>query len=176
MRMIWLAGARGAPIARVFWLTLAASSAACALSSPVRAAPPVDQHVQLETRPAARVEELEEETDFAAAGGLYAPFLREHYYRLLSRSPAKAFLWELALPGAGHIYNGFPIQVGVAIGLSALGAALWIAGAVRDSPPLWWAGMATFSVGRVYGLVSAPVTAVLLNGAYRRQFGITDRH
>jgi hypothetical protein len=35
--------------------------------------------------------------------------------------------------------------------------------------------MATFSAGRVYGLISAPVTAALLNAAYRRQFGIRDR-
>ncbi len=151
-------------LARVLSLTLALASAACAFSSPVRAAPP-----------AAESEQLDEKTDFEAAGGLYAPFVREHYYRLLSRSPSRAFLWELALPGAGHVYNGFPIQAGVAIGLSVLGAALWIAGAARDSAPLWWAGMATFSVGRVYGLVSAPITAVLLNAAYRRQFGITDR-
>jgi hypothetical protein len=108
-------------------------------------------------------------------GSLYAPFVRQHFYRILSRSPTQAFLWELALPGAGHIYNGFPIQAGVAIGLSCLGAALWIAGAVRDFPALWWVGMGTFSAGRVYGLISAPVTAVLLNAAYRRQFGITGR-
>jgi hypothetical protein len=105
----------------------------------------------------------------------YTPFVREHFYRILSRSPTKAFLWELALPGAGHIYNGFPIQAGVAIGLSCLGAALWIAGAARDLPALWWLGMGTFTAGRVYGLISAPVTAVLLNAAYRRQFGITGR-
>jgi hypothetical protein len=35
--------------------------------------------------------------------------------------------------------------------------------------------MATFTAGRVYGLISAPVTAVLLNAAYRRQLGITGR-
>jgi hypothetical protein len=105
----------------------------------------------------------------------YAPLVREHYYRILSRSPTKAFLWELGLPGAGHFYVGFPIQAGVAIGLSALGAALWIAGAARDQKALFWTGMATFTAGRVYGLISAPVTAVLLNAAYRRQFGITRR-
>jgi hypothetical protein len=108
-----------------------------------------------------------------APSPLYAPQVRAHYYRVLSRSPTKAFLWELALPGAGHIYNGFPIQAAVAIGLSVAGAGMWIGGAVADKPGWWWAGMATFSVGRVYGLISAPVTAVLLNAAYRRQFGIT---
>ena len=147
----------------------------CLPSSPVQAAPPTAESGQVEARASARKQAADESTDFEAAGGLYAPFVREHYYRLLSRSPTKAFLWELALPGAGHFYNGFPIQAGVAIGLSAIGAALWIAGAARDSGPLWWAGMATFSVGRVFGLISAPVTAVLLNAAYRRQFGITDR-
>jgi len=157
--------------ARIVAVTLVMACAFCALGSPAQAAPPAAEREQGE----AHEQNVNERTDFEAAGGLYAPFVREHYYRLLSRSPTKAFLWELALPGAGHIYNGFPIQAGIAIGLSALGAALWIAGAARESPALWWAGMATFSVGRVYGLVSAPVTAVLLNAAYRRQFGITDR-
>jgi hypothetical protein len=123
-------------------------------------------------------EEAASEQDALAALELdapYAPLVREHYYRILSRSPTKAFLWELALPGAGHFYVGFPIQAGVAIGLSALGAALWIAGAARDQKALYWTGMATFTAGRVYGLISAPVTAVLLNAAYRRQFGITGR-
>jgi hypothetical protein len=105
----------------------------------------------------------------------YSPLVREYFYDVLARSPTKAFLWELALPGAGHIYNGFPIQAGVAIGLSCAGAALWIAGAARDDSALWWAGMGTFSAGRLYGLISAPVTALLLNAAYRRQFGITRR-
>lgn len=103
---------------------------------------------------------------------LYASQVRAHYYSLLSRSPTKAFLWELALPGAGHIYTGFPIQAAVAIGLSVAGAAMWIGGAVRDSPGWWWAGMATFTLGRTYGLISAPVSAALLNAAYRRQLGI----
>jgi hypothetical protein len=148
--------------AALFALALALCSAS---SAPVaRAAPP-----------AAAREELSEPADFETAGGLYAPFVREHFYRILARSPTKAFLWELALPGAGHFYNGFPIQAGVAIGLTLAGAGLWIAGAVRESPLLWWLGMGTFSAGRVYGLISAPVTAVLLNAAYRRQFGITGR-
>jgi hypothetical protein len=122
--------------------------------------------------------ELESGAEQAAAlelGTPYGPMVREHYYRILSRSPTKAFLWELLLPGAGHIYNGFPIQAGVAIGLSCAGAALWTVGALRDLPVLWWAGLATFTAGRVYGLISAPVTAVLLNAAYRRQLGITGR-
>jgi hypothetical protein len=106
---------------------------------------------------------------------LYASEVRNHYYRVLARSPTKAFLWELALPGAGHIYNGFPIQAAVAIGLTVAGAGMWIGGAITDNDGWWWAGMATFSAGRVYGLISAPVTAVLLNAAYRRQFGISGR-
>lgn len=151
-------------LARPLALALAMALGLACVSSPVQASPP-----------AAEGEQLDESTDFEAAGELYAPFLREHYYRLLARSPTKAFLWELALPGAGHVYNGFPIQAGIAIGLSALGSALWIAGAGRDSPPLWWAGMATFGVGRLYGLISSPITAMLLNAAYRSQFGIRER-
>lgn len=106
---------------------------------------------------------------------LYASQVRAHFYRVLSRSPTKAFLWELALPGAGHVYVGFRIQAAVAIGLSLAGAAMWIGGAVRDEPGWWWAGMATFTAGRSYGLISAPVSAALLNAAYRRQLGITGR-
>ncbi|HEX6244045.1 MAG TPA: hypothetical protein VFZ61_24180, partial [Polyangiales bacterium] len=102
---------------------------------------------------------------------LYATQVRLHYYEILSRSPTKAFLWELALPGAGHIYTGFPIQAAVAIGLSVAGAAMWIGGAARDSDAWWWAGIATFTLGRTYGLISAPVSAALLNAAYRRQLG-----
>jgi hypothetical protein len=148
--------------AALFTLALAL---AVALSAPRAQAAP----------PEAESEETSEPGDFEAAGGLYAPFVREHFYRVLMRSPTKAFLWELALPGAGHFYNGFPIQAGVAIGLSLAGAGLWIAGAARESPLLWWLGMGTFNAGRVYGLISAPVTAVLLNAAYRRQLGITGR-
>jgi hypothetical protein len=116
----------------------------------------------------------EEEVPGLMPEPLYASEVRAHYYRLLSRSPTKAFLWELALPGAGHIYTGFPIQAAVAIGLSVAGAAMWIGGAVRDSPGWWWAGMATFTLGRSYGLISAPVSAALLNAAYRRQLGIIE--
>jgi hypothetical protein len=106
---------------------------------------------------------------------LYASQVRHHYYSVLARSPTKAVLWVLALPGAGHVYAGFPIQAAIAAGLSVAGAAMWIGGAVRDHPGWWWAGMATFSAGRVYGLISAPVSAALLNAAYRRQFGIAAR-
>lgn len=151
-------------VARAALFALALSCYSVASAPLAHAAPPVKEG-----------EEASSPADFESAGSLYAPFVREHYYRILARSPTKAFLWELALPGAGHFYNGFPIQAGVAIGLTLAGAGLWIAGAVRESPLLWWLGMGTFSAGRVYGLISAPVTAVLLNAAYRRQFGITGR-
>jgi hypothetical protein len=121
-----------------------------------------------------RAESLSSDEELASLvpAPLYASQVRAHYYQLLSRSPTKAFLWELALPGAGHIYTGFPIQAGVAIGLTLAGAAMWIGGAVRDTPGWWWAGMATFTLGRTYGLISAPVSAALLNAAYRRQLGM----
>jgi hypothetical protein len=105
----------------------------------------------------------------------YAQAVRAHYYELLARSPAKAFGWELALPGAGHVYAGFYAQAAVSAGLTLAGAGLWIAGAVRDERALWWAGAGTFAAGRCYGLVSAPLSAALLNAAFRRQLGITAR-
>jgi hypothetical protein len=105
----------------------------------------------------------------------YNEVVRQHYYELLARSPAKALLWELALPGAGHVYTGFYVQAAVAASLSVGGAGLWIAGALRQHDGLWWAGAATFIAGRSYGLVSAPLSAALLNAAFRRQLGITAR-
>jgi hypothetical protein len=105
----------------------------------------------------------------------HAEVIRRHYYELLARSPAKALLWELALPGAGHVYSGFYVQAGVSASLSLAGAALWAAGTARHHERLWWAGAATFAAGRSYGLISAPVSAALLNAAFRRQLGIT-RH
>jgi hypothetical protein len=104
-----------------------------------------------------------------------APAIRQHYYELLARSPTKALLWELALPGAGHVYAGFHVQAVVSMSLSAAGAGLWIAGALRDNEQLWWTGMATFAAGRAYGLISAPLSAALLNAAFRRQLGISAR-
>ena len=47
----------------------------------------------------------------------------------------------------------------------------WIAGAVRDREPLEWTGVGIFAGARAYGLVSAPLGALLLNAAFRRQFG-----
>lgn len=102
----------------------------------------------------------------------YDGAVRRHYYDLLSRSPTKSFLWELALPGAGHVYTGFYVQAALSATLTITGASLWIAGAARDNDALWWAGAATFGAGRLYGLISAPVSAALLNAAYRRQLGI----
>jgi hypothetical protein len=104
---------------------------------------------------------------------VFMPQLR-HYYSVLYRSPVKALLWELALPGAGHVYAGFYFQAVVAAGLSLAGAGLWIAGAVKDDRLLTLLGIPSFCIGRAYGLISAPVSAALLNAAYRRQFGIVS--
>jgi hypothetical protein len=106
-----------------------------------------------------------------------APFteeVRRFYYARLRRSPTKALLWDLALPGAGSVYDGFYVNAGITAGLSLLGAGLWIAGAAKDHDALWWSGMGTFVGARVYGVVSAPVAAKLLNAAFRRHLGITD--
>jgi hypothetical protein len=94
--------------------------------------------------------------------------VRRYYYAELHRSPNKALLWELALPGAGNVYNGIWANAIVTVALSAAGASLWIAGAARDRSDLWWAGLGTFAAGRTYGVVSAPVGALLFNRALRR--------
>jgi hypothetical protein len=140
------------------WLALCSALAASAWSAPAYAEPP-----------------SREQSPLGSVSSPYAPAVRQHYYELLARSPGKAFLWELALPGAGHVYAGFYVQAAVAASLSVAGAGLWIAGALRDNDELWWAGAATFSAGRAYGLVSAPISAALLNAAFRRQLGISAR-
>lgn len=126
--------------------------------------------VQAEPPISARAPELE-----LQLASPYESTIRNHYYALLARSPAKSFLWELALPGAGHVYSGFYVQAAISAGITLTGASLWIAGAVRDDEQLWWAGAGTFAAGRLYGLISAPISAALLNAAFRRQFGITRR-
>jgi hypothetical protein len=105
----------------------------------------------------------------------YANEVRSHYYETLRRSPGKAVLWELALPGAGNVYTGIYVNAIVTGVITLAGTGLWIAGAVKDNDALWWSGAGTFAAGRVYGLVSAPIGAGLLNAAYRQHFGITSR-
>ena len=99
----------------------------------------------------------------------FAPLLREQYYQRLAKSPWRAFGYELLLPGAGNAYVGLYPPGIATLGATLLGAGLWIAGSVRERPALTYAGMGTFAAARAYGLVSAPVTARLLNRAYRRQ-------
>ncbi len=106
-------------------------------------------------------------------GDPFGADIRVHYYEILRRSPGKAFLLDLALPGAGSVYTGLWGNTVVAASLSVVGAGLWIAGAARGRDDLGWAGVGTFTAGRVYGLVSAPLGASLLNAAFRRHLGLT---
>jgi hypothetical protein len=109
--------------------------------------------------------------------GVALPFAEEvrlAYYERLRRAPTTALLWELLLPGAGSVYTGLYPNAAITASLSLLGAALWIAGAVRDNDALWWSGMGTFAGARVYGVVSAPLGARWLNAAFRRHFGLTE--
>jgi hypothetical protein len=113
-------------------------------------------------------------TEFTAPSGAipFAPDVCAHYYQALRRSPSKAFLWELGLPGAGSIYDGLYANAVVTGVLTLAGTALWIAGAVTDNDALWWSGAGLFIGGRVYGLVAAPLGASLLNRAFRRVLGL----
>lgn len=126
----------------------------------------------------ADVGELEGQPAVDAAPGMplvVDPFgseVRLHYYELLRRSPWKALLLDVALPGAGSVYTHLYANTAVAATLSLVGAGLWIAGAVKAHDGLWWAGAGTFAAGRVYGIVSAPVGATLLNAAFRRHLGL----
>jgi hypothetical protein len=77
------------------------------------------------------------------------------------------------VPGAGNLYVGLRVPAAVTMGVSVLGAGLWIAGAASHERALLWTGVGTFATGRVYGLVSAPIGAALLNAAFRGQLGVS---
>lgn len=102
----------------------------------------------------------------------YAQELRVHYYEQLAKSPWRALGWELLCPGVGSVYVGVYAPAVGALAGSLAGAGLWLAGALRERPAMERAGLATFVVARAYGVVSAPVSALLLNAAFRRQLGI----
>ena len=112
-----------------------------------------------------------------ALGSPYAPLVRQHYYERLAKDPWRALGWEALLPGAGNLYVGLRVPAAVTIGVSVLGAGLWIAGAASgERPVLLWTGVSTFAAGRVYGLVSAPIGAALLNAAFRGQLGVSGAY
>ena len=102
----------------------------------------------------------------------YAPMLRAQYYEQLAKRPYRALGYELLAPGAGNLYVGLVAPAATTLGLSLLGASLWLAGALRDRPAMMWTGVGTFAGARAYGAISAPVAAVLLNAAFRQQLGI----
>jgi hypothetical protein len=105
----------------------------------------------------------------------FAAEVRQHYYQQLAKDPWRAFGAELIMPGAGNYYVGLHVPAAITFALSCVGAGLWIAGAVRDQPALRWSGIGAFSGARVYGAISAPIGAKLLNRAFRRQLGISAR-
>jgi hypothetical protein len=102
----------------------------------------------------------------------YAAEVRRHWYAQLARSPWRALGYELLLPGAGNHYVGLEVPAALTLALSCVGASLWIAGAVRDRDALRWTGVGTLAGARVYGVLSAPIAAELLNGAFRKQLGV----
>jgi|GEM_PF-6725464 len=99
------------------------------------------------------------------------PEVRTRYYETLRRSPRRAFLLDLALPGAGSVYTKLYANTVVAATLSVAGAGLWIAGAVKHDDALWWSGAGTFAAGRLYGIVSAPIGARWFNAALQSYLG-----
>lgn len=122
--------------------------------------------------------QAQEVPDPLAVSPSSSPFggiLGRHYYEQLRKSPGKALLLDLAVPGAGNVYTGIYANAAITGAVSLLGAALWIAGAASDHDGLWWGGAGVFAAGRAYGLISAPVGAALLNAAFRRQFGLSAR-
>jgi len=128
---------------------------------------------------AARADDLPETPPVDAP---YAPLVRQHYYAQLAKSPWRALGWEALLPGAGNLYVGLRVPAAITLSVSALGAGLWIAGAtthrasVSGRPALLFTGIGTFAAARVYGLVSAPIGAALLNAAFRGQLGVSGAY
>lgn len=115
------------------------------------------------------------EEPYERALGMNSPYageVRRHWYAQLARNPWRAFGYELLLPGAGNHYVGLRVPAALTLALSCVGASLWIAGAVRDQRALMWSGVGLFAGARVYGVVSAPIGATLLNGAFRAQLGL----
>jgi hypothetical protein len=105
----------------------------------------------------------------------YAEEMRHHFYEQLAKSPWRALGFELLLPGAGNWYTGLYGPAAATLAASMVGASLWIAGALRDRSGVAHAGIATFACARGYGVVSAPIGALLLNAAYRRELGLDAR-
>lgn len=105
----------------------------------------------------------------------YVQALRVHYYEQLAKHPWRAFAWELLLPGAGNFYVGLYVPAAATLAVSLAGASLWLAGALGDHTTLERVGIASFALGRGYGLVSAPIGAALLNAAFRKQLGLHAR-
>lgn len=129
-------------------------------------------------RPA--VARADEPTEPGPLGAPYAPLVRQHYYAQLAKSPWRALGWEALLPGAGNWYVGLHVPAAITLGVSALGAGLWVVGATAPRasgrPALLWTGVGTFAAGRVCGLVSAPIGAALLNAAFRGQLGVSGAY
>lgn len=101
--------------------------------------------------------------------------VRLFYYHQLRRDPWRALGYDALFPGAGSAYNGLYGNAIFAASLSVAGAALWTYGAIAEDRRMWWIGAGTFALGRTYGLVSAPLGAAFLNGAFRRQLRLTLR-
>jgi hypothetical protein len=101
--------------------------------------------------------------------------LRRQLYKQLAKSPWRALGWELVVPGGGYGYTGLYAPAAVTLALTLAGASLWVAGSVRDRRTTELLGITTFAGARGYGLVGAPIGALLLNAAFRRQLGISTR-
>lgn len=135
-----------------------ALAAACALGPSAAVAQPLAEESSLESEP------------------LFAGELRRYYYEQLEKDPWRALGAELLMPGAGNYYVGLYTPAAITFGLSCVGASLWVAGAIRDQPALTWTGIGAFTAARTYGVISAPIGAVLLNAVFRQQLGIHGRY
>ncbi|MEY4514123.1 MAG: hypothetical protein RLZZ450_6245 [Pseudomonadota bacterium] len=174
MRGVFARAATGAlrrSLARLVpWVVLSLSLLTLALhAAPVRA-----DDASL-ARPRAR---FAESADVPHVDAPYAPLVRQHYYAQLAKNPWRALGWEALLPGAGNLYVGLRVPAAMTLGLSALGAGLWVAGATMQRgaggrAALLWTGVGTLAAARAYGLVSAPIGAALLNAAFRAQLGVS---
>jgi hypothetical protein len=155
---------------RALWLALALCAVIPWHPAAARADAPADEPApRLGTGKAGSVRDP---VELGVSSTPYASELRGHLYARLHKSPARAFGYELLVPGLGYAYAGFRVQAVLSAVATVAGAGLWLGGALSDHDALSYAGIATFATARVVGVAGAPIAAALLNAAFRRRLGV----
>ncbi len=86
-----------------------------------------------------------------------------------SRSPMLAFLLELVVPSAGLFYVGDYLGAGLELGGITLGFGVMIATAHSSDPEGFLLGFSLVLGARIYGLITAPISAGRFNRRERER-------